>query len=158
MTPRVVPADEKTDLRPGIDHIGVCANFVIHDGQGRVLLQKRSENCRDEQGRWDIGGGAVEFGETIEDAITREIKEELSTVPLEMEFLCVGDAHRKHQQQQTHWLGINYAVRVDPTTVKIGEPHKIDEIGWFTSKNLPSPLHSQFRRSFDVAQQRDIVK
>ena len=64
------------DIKRGVDYIGVTVNFIIHDGKGNVLLQKRSQNCRDEQGRWDIGGGALEFGEKLEDAVRREVKED----------------------------------------------------------------------------------
>src|SRR5688572_23680600 len=122
---KIVPAEEKVDLRRGVDHIGVCANFVVHDGKGRILLQKRSQKCRDERGTWDTGGGAIEFGETLEEAITREIKEELRTKPLDMEFLVVYDAHRQNNGSRTHWIAIDYAVRVNPRSVKIGEPDKI---------------------------------
>lgn len=51
------------DLKRGVDFIGVTVPFVIHDGKKNFLLQKRSKNCRDEQGRWDVGGGSMEFGE-----------------------------------------------------------------------------------------------
>lgn len=44
--------------------------------RGRVLLLKRRKEP--ESGCWGIQGGAVEFGETIEDAVKRELKEELS--------------------------------------------------------------------------------
>ena len=151
-------ADETTDLRRGIDHIGVSASFVIHDGKGNLLLQKRGPNARDERGRWDIGGGAIEFGETIEEAIAREVMEELCAKPLDMEFLTVYDAHREHEGSRTHWVAVIYAVKVDPKSVKIGEPHKIDELGWFTSKNLPTPLHSQFQKSFKEALQQGVIK
>ncbi|HET8708754.1 MAG TPA: hypothetical protein VFL85_00580, partial [Candidatus Saccharimonadales bacterium] len=57
------------DLRRGIDFIGVSCGFLCHDGTGRFLMQKRSQNCRDEQGRWDIGAGSHEFGDNIEDTI-----------------------------------------------------------------------------------------
>jgi ADP-ribose pyrophosphatase YjhB (NUDIX family) len=151
-------ASEHVDLRRGIDYIGVSASFVIHDGKGRVLLQKRGKQARDEQGNWDVGGGAIEFGESIEDAVVREIGEELLTTPQEIKFLTVYDAHRQLNGQPTHWIAIIHAVKVDPSTVKIGEPHKISEIGWFYSKDLPSPLHSQFHKSYDLALQAGIVK
>lgn len=150
-------AKEHIDLRRGIDHIGVSASFVIHDGEGRVLLQKRGPNASDEQGNWDIGGGAIEFGETIEETIRREVLEELCVEPIDMQFLTVYDAHREHQGEKTHWIAIIYAVQVDPKSVKVGEPHKIDELGWFTSKNLPEPLHSQFPKSFDLAKAAGII-
>jgi RNase adaptor protein for sRNA GlmZ degradation len=49
-------------------------------------------------------------------------------------------------------------VQVDPATVAIGEPHKIDEIGWFTSDNLPDTLHSQFWKAYQIALDRGIVR
>ena len=146
------------DLRRGIDHIGVSASFIIHDGKGNILLQKRGAKARDENGRWDVGGGAIEFGESIDVAVKREVKEELSTEPLEIEFMTVYDAHRKHNNEKTHWIALMHAVRVDPAKVRIGEPEKIDEIGWFLSSNLPSPLHSQFWKSYRVALKLGIVK
>lgn len=45
---------------------------------------------------------------------------------------------------KTHWISPDHIVRIDPNMDKIGEPEVIDEIGWFTLKTLPSPLHSQF--------------
>jgi 8-oxo-dGTP pyrophosphatase MutT (NUDIX family) len=60
---KITPAEVAVDLKRGVDYIGTTVSFIVHDGKGRVLLQKRSQNCRDERGKWDIGGGAVEFGE-----------------------------------------------------------------------------------------------
>jgi len=151
-------ADEKKDRLRGVDHIGISASFVVHDGHGNVLLQKRGAGARDENGNWDVGGGAIEFGESIDEAVRREIKEELCTEPIDIEFLTVYDAFREHNGTKTHWIAIMHAVRVDPTTVKIGEPDKIDEIGWFKSADLPSPLHSQFWRSYQIALDQGIVR
>lgn len=155
---KVTVADSSVDLKRGVDYIGVNACFVVHDGKGNLLLQKRSQNCRDEQGKWDVGGGAVEFGESLVNAVKREIKEELQTEPLEIKYLTSYEALRSNNGVPTHWIVNVHAVLVDPEEVKIGEPHKIDEIGWFTSKNLPSPLHSQFHNSFDAAHAAGIVK
>jgi 8-oxo-dGTP diphosphatase len=155
---KVVVANETVDLKRGVDFIGVTINFLIHDGKGNLLLQKRSQNCRDEKGRWDIGGGAVEFGEKLEDAVRREIAEELMTEPLEITFLKTYEALRDNEGVPTQWMAFVHAVKVDPNTVKIGEPHKIDEIGWFTSKNLPSPLHSMFHNVFDYALELGLIR
>lgn len=158
MKQKVKVADENMDLRRGIDHIGVSASFIVHDGIGNILLQKRGQKARDEQGAWDIGGGAIEFGETIDEAVRREVMEELCCTPVDIEFLMVYDAHRQYQGKNTHWIAIIYTVLVNPKDVEIGEPDKIDELGWFTSKSLPSPLHSQFYKSFDVAVADGIIK
>lgn len=48
-----------------------AASAVVIDGQGRILLQRRSDN-----GFWSIPGGAMEIGETIAGAAVRETREE----------------------------------------------------------------------------------
>jgi len=154
---KVVVADEKTDLKRGVDYVGVTVNFIIHDGKGNVLLQKRSQNCRDEQGKWEFGGGALEFGEKLEDAVAREVREEHSTTPLEIKFLKNWESLRDNNGTPTHWVAFVYAVLIDPASAKIGEPHKIDETGWFTSKNLPSPVHSMFHEAYGAALSLGII-
>ncbi len=142
----------------GIDHIGVGCVALVHDGNGNLLLQKRGQQARDEHGAWDLCGGAIEFGDTIEETLRKELFEELCVEPADMEFLVAYDAHRVQSGINTHWVQIVYSVKVDPDKVKIGEPHKISELGWFTSKTLPKPLHSQFQKSFQVASKRGIIK
>lgn len=154
---KVHVASNDIDLRRGIDYIGVTVCFVVHDGNGRILLQKRSQTTRDEQGRWDIGGGAVEFSEPLHEAVKREISEELLTEPLEIRYLGVYEALRDNNGTPTHWMAFVHGVKVDPNDVQIGEPHKIDEIAWFTPDNLPKPVHSQLEKSLAIAKQQGIV-
>ena len=152
------PTDDHVDSRRGLDHIGISASFIVHDGKGNILLQRRGPDARDENGNWDVGGGAIEFGESIEATVEREINEELCVSPLNIQFLTVYDAFREYNGSPTHWIAIMHSVEVAPEKVKIGEPEKIDAIGWFTSKNLPSPLHSQFWKSYQIALDSGIVK
>jgi 8-oxo-dGTP pyrophosphatase MutT (NUDIX family) len=117
--------------------------YFCHDGNGKVLMAKRSRNTRDEQGRWDIGGGGVEFGDDIVERVKIEILEEYNVKFLEAEFLGYRNVHREHEGQKTHWIALDFKVLVDPEGVKINEPHKFDDLDWFTLDSLPSPLHSQ---------------
>jgi 8-oxo-dGTP pyrophosphatase MutT (NUDIX family) len=130
-------------VKKGLDFIGVTITFICHDGKGNFVMAKRSANARDEQGTWDNGGGGVEFGEKIEDCLRKEIREEYSAEVLDYEFLGYRDVHRIQNGKPSHWIALDFKVLVDPAQVKIGEPHKFDDIGWFTIDNLPSPLHSQ---------------
>ena len=53
--------------------LGVRASVsaVIFDRRGRVLLQQRSDG-----GQWGLPGGSVEIGESVHDAVIREVREE----------------------------------------------------------------------------------
>jgi 8-oxo-dGTP diphosphatase len=139
-----VTVNGKHDLRRGIDFTGISCVFICHDGHKKVLMHKRSQNCRDEKGRWDAGGGAHEFGEDLEHSVIREIKEEYGADAFNLRFIKTFDSHRKLDDgTPTHWLVVVYAAQVDPKQAKNNEPHKIDEIGWFSMSSLPKPLHSQ---------------
>ena len=49
---------------------------TIIDGKGRAFVQKRAPNRRLLPNCWDLVGGHVERGETLVEALTREIEEE----------------------------------------------------------------------------------
>lgn len=130
-------------MQKGVDYIGNTVVYFCHDGKGNVLLGKRSQNARDEQGRWDIGGGGIEFGDTVLNTLKKEILEEYCTDVLGSEFLGYRDVHREHDGKETHWIALDFKVLVDREKVRNGEPHKFDAVEWFTLKNLPTPVHSQ---------------
>ena len=130
-------------MKAGEDYTGVSVVYFCHDGNGNFLMQKRGSSCRDEHGNWDIGAGAVDFGVTIEQTLASEIMQEYCTRIIESEFLSYRDVCRQNERTLTHWIALDFKVLVDKDKVKNGEPHKFDEIGWFTLNNLPSPLHSQ---------------
>ncbi|MCF2528130.1 NUDIX domain-containing protein [Yinghuangia soli] len=120
----------------------VSCVFVCHDGAGRILLARRGPGARDEAGTWDCGAGALEFGETFEAAVTREVREEYVAEPLEIRNIGVRNVLRG-DPVDSHWVAAVFAVRVDPAAVAIGEPHKFDALEWFDPAGLSSPLHSQ---------------
>lgn len=136
-------------MQKGVDYTGVCVVFFCHDGRGRVLMHKRSNQCRDEHGCWDIGGGGAKFGEQILDGVRREIKEEYGVDALEIEHLGYRDVHREHEGKETHWIALDFKVLIDPELVVNGEPEKIEELDWFTMDSIPDPIHSQLQTFFD---------
>lgn len=137
-------------MRKGIDCIGICVVFYCHDGNGNLLLHKRSLKCRDEQGRWDVGGGALEHGETFEEAVNRELSEEYGTTPLDLKPLGTHNVLRISNGEKTHWIALVFSALLDPQEVKITDPDYMDDIGWFPLDDLPTPLHSQFDRFFPL--------
>lgn len=60
-----------------------AVSAVVTDSEGRILLHKRSDNFL-----WSTPGGAVEIGESVEQAIIREVKEETG---FDVEVIkCIG--------------------------------------------------------------------
>lgn len=129
-------------MKKGVDYTAITVSYMCHDGQGNFLLNKRSTNCRDEHGRWDFGGGGLDFGETVQGNLKKELMEEYCVEPLSIEFLGYLDLFREMEGVKTHWLSLEFLVEVDRAKVKNGEPHKFEEIGWFRLDNLPTPAHS----------------
>lgn len=131
-------------MKKGEDYTGINVTYFCHDGNGRFILNKRSVQCRDEHGCWDPGGGGVDFGDSIEGTLRKEIKEEYGTDVLGFEALGYREVHREHAGRKTHWIAFDFKVLVDPKKVMNGEPHKFDAVEWFTLETMPTPVHSQF--------------
>lgn len=131
-------------MKKGEDFIGVTVSYLCHDGNGNVLLSKRGVNCRDEHGRWDCGGGSIEFGERAEETVKREVREEYLADALEIAFLGHREVFRENAGKHTHWVSLDYLVLVDREMAGNGEPHKLDAVEWFEFASLPEPMHSQW--------------
>ncbi len=130
-------------MNKGFDFIGLSVVYFCHDGKGNVVFGHRNDNTRDERGRWDIGGGGVEFGDSLETTLRKEIKEEYCTDILSYEFLGYREVFREIDGKKSHWIAMDFKVLIDPAMVGVGEPHKFYDVKLFTLENMPSPIHSQ---------------
>ena len=122
------------NMREGIDYIGVSAGAVIQNDEGKYFAALRGKEARNEVGKWEFPGGGVEFGENLEDAVIREIKEEHGIELEILEFLSCESVITKYDSH--HWVAITYLCKIKSGEPKILEPHKCDDIGWFTIEEL----------------------
>ncbi|MEO3745272.1 NUDIX domain-containing protein [Plantactinospora sp. B5E13] len=53
-----------------------CAGALVVDDDGRIFFQRRSPHRKLFPNTWDIVGGHLEAGETVEEALFREVTEE----------------------------------------------------------------------------------
>jgi mutator protein MutT len=85
-------------------HVGV-GGVVVHEG--KVLLIKRGKDPL--KGRWVVPGGTVEVGETLEEALVREVREETGLLVRPLEVLTVFDRiERQGGQVVYHYVIIDY--------------------------------------------------
>jgi 8-oxo-dGTP diphosphatase len=141
-------------MRRGVDYIGVGVGAIIVDDEGRLFLAKRGPKAQNERGLWEFPGGAVEFGETLRDALAREIREEYGITIMVGDLLTVT-AHILPDERQ-HWVSPSYICRVAAGTPTILEPEKCSEIGWFAPDAVPDALTQVTRH--DLALYRDYVR
>ncbi len=129
--------------KQGIEYVGVVIVYFCHDGKGNFIMAKRSDKARDENGRWDIGGGGLDVELSVEETLKKEIKEEYCTDVLSHDFLGFRDVFRTHKGERTHWITLDFKVLVDRKKVEIGEPELFTDLQWFQLGKLPHDIHSQ---------------
>ena len=117
-------------MKAGIDYIGVGMGALIFNNDGKLLLAKRGKKAKNERGKWEIPGGALEFGETFAEGLKREIQEELD-IEIEVGGILQLCDHIISEEKQ-HWVAPTYFCKIISGIPKILEPEKCEEIGWFS--------------------------
>ena len=131
-----------TQLRECIGHATLllpAAAAIIHDEAGQVLLIRRGD------GRgWSLPGGALEPGERLAEAVTREVREEtgLEVEPLRIvgiysdpDFLHITYPHG----DQVHYVSTTFECRVVGGSLQADGEESL-EVAYFAPDNLPDDL------------------
>jgi 8-oxo-dGTP diphosphatase len=121
-------------MKKGVDFIGVGVGAIIVNNEGKLFLSKRGREVRNESGTWEFPGGGVEFGDTLEATLKREIMEEYGVEIAVGDLLDVCDHIIAAENQ--HWVSPSYICTIKSGEPKICEPHKCDEIGWFSPSEI----------------------
>lgn len=120
---------------------------------GRILLEKRKNEPS--RGKWTIPGGLVELGETLEQAVVREVEEETCLVcatgedPKLIDVVENIDLDEKGVVKY-HFVIVDYMVHVEGTTFEAASDAEalkwvpFDEVETF---DLTSSFRVFFRRN-----------
>ena len=122
----------------GVDYIGVGCGALIVNDQNQVLLLKRTNKTKANAGQWSQPGGTVEFGDTVEDTVIREVKEELN---IDVELVRpLGFTKHIIPEENKHWVSLEYLVKIVGGELINMEPEKHSEMRWFGLEELPENL------------------
>jgi 8-oxo-dGTP pyrophosphatase MutT (NUDIX family) len=109
----------------GVRPSAVLAPLYEEDGETNVVLTRRSPHLRAHQGEVSFPGGAVDDGESLEDAARREAREEIGLDPASVEILGELD----HLMTITSRSFIVPFVAVLPARPEVTpNPHEVDAV------------------------------
>ena len=127
-----------SDLRDFVGHeplIMVGAGVIVQNQEGEILLQKRADNHL-----WGIPGGALEIGETLEEAGKRELFEETGLIANEMKLLNIFSGPELYNKYPNGDVVYNvatiYACRDYGGTLNL-DPYETEEVRFFKLNELP---------------------
>jgi 8-oxo-dGTP diphosphatase len=115
------------------DHPVVAVGAVIVR-DGRALIVKRAHEPR--QGEWSLPGGLLELGESLEEAVRREVKEETS---LDVDVGAIVETFdRVHRDQagriRYHFVIVDYVCRASGGEARPGSDAAA--VAWVTAAEI----------------------
>jgi 16S rRNA (cytidine1402-2'-O)-methyltransferase len=124
------------------EHPITTVGALIFNSDGDVLML-RTHKWSD---LWGIPGGKPKFGESSEDALRREVKEETNLDIEDIKFVLVQDCiHSAEFHRDAHFVLLNYTCRaVGGTDVQLND--EAEEYRWATPANaLQLPINQPTR-------------
>jgi 8-oxo-dGTP diphosphatase len=96
----------------------IVASAAIRDKNNGILLLRRARNFLDSdagKGMWELPGGKVEFGEKVQNALKREIREETGIhVPDDFQLSEIFDYTIEDDKRIVHRIHIVYTFHLQP--------------------------------------------
>jgi|SRR5690348_6544502 ADP-ribose pyrophosphatase YjhB (NUDIX family) len=109
----------------------VPASIAVVMRGGRLLLTRRARPPY--AGTWDVPGGFLESGETPEQGLRRELREELGVGVRRARF--IGFALDRYGPRGFAVLAAAY--RVTPTSTRMRAADDVSEVRWFGMTEVP---------------------
>ncbi|WP_280253807.1 NUDIX hydrolase [Nocardia abscessus] len=119
---------------PSANSIKVAVSALVQDDKGRILLIRRTDN-----GKYSIPGGGLEAGETVTEAVAREVREEtgievavtrLVGVFSDPDHVIAYDDGEVRQE-------FSICFRAEPVGGALRRSEESSEVEWVTPDELP---------------------
>ncbi len=112
--------------------------LVIKEGKVLWGLRKGSHGA----GLWGGAGGHLEYGETVEQAVLRELDEECGIRVKNLRVLCVSDFMTHYPR---HYVDIGFTADWESGEPQVKEPEKLDRWEWRAIDDIPENAFAPMR-------------
>ena len=108
----------------------VCS-LILYDKEHKVLMQHRSDDAPRLAGYWGMFGGGIEEGETPEQALVRELMEEIEYKVVSSKLFCVDEFNQEDGKSDTMHIVSHTFIEPYDITQPIVQ-HEGQGYGWFS--------------------------
>ncbi|HEX9038419.1 MAG TPA: NUDIX hydrolase [Ktedonobacterales bacterium] len=125
------------------------ACFALIERGGEYLLAKRRDI-----GFWNLPGGGLESGETVEEGLAREVIEEISVTIRVVRLVGVYSKPQKNEVVLTFLCKL--ATDDEPSSSE-----EVSQVGWFAPDRLPEntlPKHRERIRDAAIGQREAVLR
>lgn len=126
--------EETTRKQAAADGVTHIATGIAVIDEGKLLVVRRIANDDFLGGEWEIPGGGVDTGETIEQGAIRELFEETGLVVESVIDSFEGFDYTTPNKPKVRQ--VNYKVTVKPGDIQL-EPTEHDEYRWIVADEIP---------------------
>lgn len=148
----VVGKATRGECHSGSRFLHPVVHLHVFNAAGDIYLQKRPEWKDIQPGKWDTAvGGHVDYGETPEEALRREVREELGITDFEPQYVGKYVFDSKRECELVYVNRSTYTGDINPSKEELdgGRFWSLQEIREVMGKNVLTPnFESEFKRFF----------
>lgn len=146
----VIGQATRSECHNGSRLLHAVVHLHVFNSQGELYLQKRPEWKDIQPGKWDTAvGGHIDYGESPEEALRREVREELGITDFVPEFIGKYVFDSKRERELVYVNRTTYDGRVQPSKDELdgGRFWSIAEINEAMGQGVLTPnFESEFER------------